>query len=84
MISLPITTVKKAQQEATVRTLVGLAAGFAAGAAIGAAIGILFAPKAGAETRHDIADKSKVFGTVKEKCVNTVNAVKEKIKSKKS
>ena len=80
MIGFPLTTVKKAKQEATAKSLVSLAAGFAAGAAIGAAIGLLFAPKTGEETRKVIAEKSKdVFGTVKEKCANVVDTVKEKI-----
>jgi len=34
-----------------------LVIGIVAGAAVGAAIGMLFAPKAGAELRKDIADK---------------------------
>ncbi|ARU44373.1 MAG TPA: YtxH domain-containing protein [Fimbriimonadaceae bacterium] len=39
--------------------LVYLLAGFGLGALIGAVAGLLFAPKAGEETRHELADRMK-------------------------
>ena len=39
--------------------LIYLLAGFGLGALIGALAGLLFAPKAGEETRHELADKLK-------------------------
>lgn len=39
--------------------LVYLLAGFGLGALIGAIAGLLFAPKAGEETRHELADRMK-------------------------
>lgn len=53
-----------------------VALGTAVGTAIGAAVGILFAPKAGKETREDIAKGAKEAAeTIKE----TVAETKEKI-----
>ena len=39
--------------------LVYLLAGFGLGAIVGAAAGMLFAPKAGTETREDLTDRAK-------------------------
>ncbi|MBX3112132.1 MAG: YtxH domain-containing protein [Fimbriimonadaceae bacterium] len=46
-------------QENDKNALVYLLAGFGLGALIGAVAGILFAPKAGTETRGELADKVK-------------------------
>jgi gas vesicle protein len=39
--------------------LIYLLAGFGLGALLGAVAGLLFAPKSGEETRHELADKLK-------------------------
>ena len=53
----------------------------AAGAALGAVIGILFAPEKGSELRKKIADQGKKLAAgVREKCDETVQGWKEKIK----
>jgi len=54
--------------------------GLAIGAAIGGAIGILFAPKAGKETRQEISGKVKeTTAATKEKVKETVQEVKDKV-----
>lgn len=40
-------------------SLVYLLAGFGLGAIVGAAAGLLFAPKSGEESRHDLGEKAK-------------------------
>ncbi|HBQ64147.1 MAG TPA: ribosome recycling factor [Clostridiales bacterium] len=54
-----------------------VAAGVAAGAAIGAAAGVLLAPKAGKQTRKEIAESSKkALSTVKGKLEEAATRVK--------
>ena len=52
-----------------------LGMGFLLGAVVGVAIGMLYAPRAGIETRHMIAEKAD---EVKEKVNEAVDMVKEK------
>ncbi len=74
----PLTTKKQARKE----RCAGIAAGIAAGAVIGAAVGILFAPKAGRETREDIKDKTcEVASAVKNKSVEYAGVVRDKTKT---
>lgn len=73
----PLTTKKQARRERGT----GLAAGIAAGAVIGAAVGMLFAPKAGKETRADIKEKTcDVASTVKDRTVEYAGVVRDKTK----
>ena len=53
---------------------------FAAGAAVGAGLGLLFAPKAGKETREDIAEWLKQR---REKGAELLGKLKEEIPAKK-
>jgi len=59
-----------------------LVLGIVAGAAVGAAIGMLFAPKAGAELRKDIADKGgdalKGIKGLKDKAVDLAHKAEDK------
>jgi gas vesicle protein len=55
-----------------------LGVGFLLGAVVGVAIGMLYAPRAGIETRHMIVDKAD---EVKEKVNEAVDMVKEKASS---
>jgi gas vesicle protein len=52
-----------------------IAAGFILGAAVGVAIGMLYAPRAGVDTRAMIAEKAE---EAKEKAGEAVETVKEK------
>jgi gas vesicle protein len=52
-----------------------LGLGFILGSVVGVAIGLLYAPQAGIETRHMIAEKA---AEVKEKAAEAVDMVKEK------
>jgi gas vesicle protein len=52
-----------------------LGMGFLLGAVVGVAVGMLYAPRAGYETRHMIVDKAD---EVKEKVNEAVDMVKEK------
>ena len=52
-----------------------LGVGFLLGAVVGVAIGLLYAPRAGIETRHFLAEKAE---EVKEKVNEAVDVVKEK------
>jgi gas vesicle protein len=71
---------KKQRKESARKVLSGVVIG----SAIGAAAGILFAPKAGKETRQDISKKVKeTAATAKEKVQETVDEVKEKMESMK-
>ena len=54
----------------------GIGVGFIMGAAIGVAVGMLYAPRAGAETRAMISDKAD---EVKEKVSEAVDMVKHKV-----
>ena len=63
---------------------------FLAGAAIGATLGVLFAPKAGSETRQELAEKIKELmekvkeidaNEVKENITNKINEIKEELKN---
>lgn len=64
--------------------------GFLAGAVIGGLLGILFAPKAGEETRRDIKEKAEefyekgkvVYGEQKERLQQAVESGKEAISTK--
>ena len=53
-----------------------LLAGVGLGAIIGAAAGMLFAPKAGNETRDELNDKFKELKTKTEECINEQKAKK--------
>jgi gas vesicle protein len=67
---------KKQRKESARKVLSGVMIG----SAIGATAGILFAPKAGKETRQDISKKVKeTAATAKEKVQETVDEVKEKM-----
>jgi gas vesicle protein len=67
---------KKQKKESARKVLSGVVIG----SAIGATAGILFAPKAGKETRQDISKKVKeTAATAKEKVQETVGEVKEKM-----
>lgn len=54
----------------------GLGIGFIFGAMVGVAVGMLYAPRAGSETRAMISDKAD---EVKEKVEEAVDAVKHKV-----
>lgn len=64
--------------------------GFLAGAVIGGVLGMLFAPKAGEETRRDIKEKAEelyekgkvVYGEQKERLQQAVEGGKEAISTK--
>ncbi|MCL2149816.1 MAG: YtxH domain-containing protein [Dehalococcoidia bacterium] len=56
----------------------GLGMGFILGAMVGIAIGMLYAPRAGIETRTMISDKAD---EVKEKVEEVVDTVKHKVSS---
>lgn len=65
---------KQQKKENALKVLSGLAIG----TAIGGAIGILFAPKAGIETRQEISGKVKeTAAATREKVKETVQEVKE-------
>lgn len=53
-----------------------LLAGVGLGAIIGAAAGMLFAPKAGTETRDELNDKFKELKTKTEEWINEQKAIK--------
>jgi len=58
---------------------IGFGIGLLAGAIIGGVFALLYAPKAGKETRKLIKDKAtEVVDTVKEKTSGVIDAVKEK------
>ena len=62
----------------TQRNWGNLGLGFLLGAVVGVAVGMLYAPRAGVETRAMIADKAD---EVKEKVTEAVDMVKEKASS---
>ena len=67
---------RQQRKESALKVLSGLAIG----SAIGGAIGILFAPKAGKETRAEISAKMKeTAAATNEKVKETVQEVKEKV-----
>ncbi len=69
---------KKQKKENALKVMYGIIIG----SAIGGAAGILFAPKAGKETRQEISGKVKDTTTAaKEKIRETVEEIKEKVES---
>ncbi|MBX3096468.1 MAG: YtxH domain-containing protein [Fimbriimonadaceae bacterium] len=62
-------------------SLVYLLAGFGLGALVGAAAGLLFAPKSGEETRHELTDRMK---ELKSKTEDYIGEQRSKIKAMKS
>jgi gas vesicle protein len=67
---------KQQRKESALKVIYGLAIG----SAIGGAIGILFAPKAGEETRKEISGKVKeTAAATREKVKETVQEVKNKV-----
>ncbi|MDW7738652.1 MAG: YtxH domain-containing protein [Bacillota bacterium] len=67
---------KQQRKESAIKILSGLAIG----ALIGGVVGVLYAPKAGKETRHEIAEKVKeTAAATREKVKETVKEVKEKV-----
>jgi gas vesicle protein len=67
---------KQQRKESALKVLYGLVIG----SAIGGAIGILFAPKAGVETRQEISGKVKeTAAATREKVKETVQEVKDKV-----
>ena len=69
---------REAQRRRKMETAKNVATGTFIGTALGALAGILFAPKSGAETRKDIADKSKeVAENVKHTVSDSIEATKE-------
>ena len=67
---------KQRRKESALRVLSGLAIG----SLIGGIAGVLFAPKAGKETRQEIAEKVKeTAAATREKVKETVDEVKEKV-----
>jgi gas vesicle protein len=63
----------------TSNSLVYLLAGFGLGALLGAAAGLLFAPKAGPDSRDDLANK---FADLKTKTEDWINEQKAKKSAK--
>ncbi len=69
---------KKQRKENALKVMYGIIIG----SAIGGAAGILFAPKAGKETRQEISGKVKESAAfAKEKIRETVEEIKEKVES---
>ena len=67
---------KQKRKEGAIKVL----SGFAIGALIGGIAGVLYAPKAGKETRQEIAEKVKeTAAATGEKVNETVHEVKEKV-----
>ena len=67
---------RQQRKESALKVLSGLAIG----TVIGGAIGILFAPKAGKETRQEISGKVKeTAAATREKVKETVREVKDKV-----
>jgi len=67
---------KQQRKEAALKVLSGLAIG----SLIGVIAGVLFAPKAGKETRQEIAEKVKeTAAATSEKVKETMHEVKEKV-----
>ena len=72
---------KQQKKETALKVLSGLAIG----TVIGGVIGILFAPKAGKETRQEISEKVKETAAVTgEKVKETVQEVKDKVEELKN
>ncbi|MCX7709248.1 MAG: YtxH domain-containing protein [Clostridia bacterium] len=71
----------KSKKDQKKKAAKNLAIGTGIGAAVGAALGLLFAPKAGKETREDIANAGKqAVENVKE----SIDTIKEKVEEYKA